>query len=65
MGLFTIVKGCFYLLLTVISTAEYVLVENADLAKLALGFTLSLAVFEAITALIEGIKRIKEAVEEE
>lgn len=65
LGLFTIVKGCFYLLLTVISTAEYVLVENADLAKLALGFTLSLAVFEAITALIEGIKRIKEAVEEE
>ena len=59
LGIFTIAKGIFYIGLALISTAEYIYVEDADLAKLALGFTLSLAVFEAITSIIDGIKRIR------
>lgn len=58
LGCFSIAKGVFYIILSFISTVEYIFVEDANLAKLALGFTLSLAVFESIAAIIDGVKKI-------
>ena len=58
LGWFSIAKGAFYIILSFISTVEYIFVEDVNLAKLALGFTLSLAVFESIAAIIDGVKKI-------
>ena len=57
-GLFTISKGGFYICLAIISSVEFFYSSEPELGKLALGFTLSLAVFESMTALIDGIKRL-------
>lgn len=56
-GVLTFVKGFYYLGLTVISLIQFLL-KNQDVAELALGFTLSLAIFESITALSEGYSKI-------
>ena len=57
-GLYTVIKGAFYLCLATISTLQLIYVEDTDLGKLALGMTLSIAVYEANTALFDGLKRI-------
>lgn len=52
-GVLTFIKGFYYLGLTVISLVQFLL-RNQNVAELALGFTLALAIFESITALSEG-----------
>lgn len=65
LGIITIVKGLYYFCLVIISTFEYLYLESADVGKLALGFTLSITIFEAITAFYDGIKRISLETEKE
>ncbi len=57
---FALFKGFFYFLLVVISMVHYVYEENTDLGRLALGFTLSIAVFESVIGFIEGLEWIKQ-----
>lgn len=62
-GIMTFIKGFYYLGLTVISMIQFCL-KNQEVSELALGFTLSLAIFESIIALFEGYLQIHEAKEE-
>lgn len=59
-GFMTFVKGFYYLGLIIISTVQFLL-GSEEVAVLALGFTLSLAIFESITALSDGYRKMKEA----
>lgn len=58
-GIFIFIKGLYYLGLAIISVVQYLL-ENQDVAELALGFTLALAIFESVTALSEGYSKISD-----
>lgn len=58
MGIFALVKSIFYFFLVVVSMLQYVYLENADLGKLALGFTLSIAVLESVMSFLDGDERI-------
>lgn len=59
-GVMTFTKGIYYVGLTIISAIQ-ILFDSADITKLALGFTLSLAIFESVTALYDGWKNIQES----
>ena len=59
-GFMTFVKGCYYFGLIIISTVQFFL-GSEKVAVLALGFTLSLAIFEGITALSDGYSKMQEA----
>jgi hypothetical protein len=59
-GVLTFTKGVYYLGLTVILLLQFLL-KNQDVAELALGFTLALAIFESITALSEGYLKMYSA----
>gem|GEM_PF-1288756 len=59
-GFMTFVKGCYYFGLIIISAIQFFL-GSKEVATLALGFTLSLAIFESITALSEGYRKMKKA----
>lgn len=59
-GFMTFAKGIYYLGLIIISTIQ-LLLGSDEVAVLALGFTLSLAIFESITALSDGYKKMKMA----
>ena len=59
-GFMTFVKGLYYLGLIIISTVQ-LLLGSEEVAVLALGFTLSLAIFESITALSDGYRKMQEA----
>ena len=52
--MFTLIKGFYYLGLSIISLIQF-LCESQNVAELALGFTLALAIFESIAAICEGI----------
>ena len=60
-GVMTFTKGIYYVGLTIISAIQ-ILFDSADITKLALGFTLSLAIFESVTALYDGWKNIQESI---
>lgn len=57
-AMFTLVKGFYYLGLSIISLIQF-LCENQNVAELALGFTLALAIFESIAAISEGIMKLQ------
>ena len=57
-GLFTIAKALFYIFLATISTIEYLNVEETNFGKIALGLTLSIAIFEGIASIVDGIMKI-------
>lgn len=57
-GFMTFVKGIYYFGLVIITTVQF-LFGNEEVAVLALGFTLSLAIFESITALSDGYSKMK------
>ena len=59
-GLFILSKGVYYCGLTVVSAVQYFL-KSEDAAVLALGFTMSLAIFEAITAISDGYIKMRDA----
>ena len=59
-GVMTFTKGIYYVGLTIISIIQ-VFFTTANVAELALGFTLSLAIFESITALDDGYKNMKKS----
>lgn len=59
-GFLTFIKGFYYLGLIIISIVQFLL-GSEEVAVLALGFTLSLAIFESITALSDGYKKMLEA----
>lgn len=58
MGAMTFIKGFYYLGLTIISMVQFLL-KIQDVSELALGFTLSLAIFEGITALSDGYLKMQ------
>lgn len=58
-GFMTLVKGFYYLGLVISSTVQFLL-GREEVAVLALGFTLSLAIFEGITALSDGFRKMRE-----
>lgn len=57
-GVMTFTKGIYYVGLTIISIIQ-IFLTTANVAELALGFTLSLAIFESVTALDDGYKNMK------
>ena len=57
-GVMTFTKGIYYVGLTIISIIQ-VFLTTAYVVEIALGFTLSLAIFESITALYDGYKNMK------
>lgn len=59
-GVMTFTKGIYYVGLTIISVIQ-VFFTTVNVAELALGFTLSLAIFESVSALYDGYKTIQEA----
>lgn len=59
-GVMTFTKGIYYVGLTIISVIQ-VFFATVNVAELALGFTLSLAIFESVSALYDGYKTIQEA----
>ena len=59
-GVMTFTKGIYYVGLTIISIIQ-VFLTTANVAELALGFTLSLAIFESVTALDDGYKNMKKS----
>lgn len=59
-GILTIIKGFYYIGLSVISIIQLTM-SNQDVAELAIGFTLSLAIFESIIALSEGYIKINDS----
>lgn len=59
-AMFTLVKGFYYLGLSIISLIQF-LCENQNVAELALGFTLALAIFESIAAISEGIMKLQKS----
>ena len=59
-GVMTFTKGIYYVGLTIISIIQ-VFFTTANVAELALGFTLSVAIFESITALDDGYKNMKKS----
>lgn len=59
-GVMTFTKGIYYAGITIISIIQ-VFFTTTNVAELALGFTLSLAIFESISALYDGYKIIQEA----
>ena len=65
LGVFLIAKGFFYACFAFISLMQIIFVEQANYGKLALGFTLSLALFETITAVFDGSKWIREGAPEQ
>ena len=60
-GLFTAIKGAYYAGIAIISFCQYYLTSDADIIKSALGFTLSLGIFESITAISNGFTGMREA----
>ena len=59
-GVMTFTKGIYYVGLTIISVIQ-VFFTTVNVAELALGFTLSLAIFESVSSLYDGYKTIQEA----
>ena len=59
-GIMTFTKGIYYVGLTIISVIQ-IFFTTANVAELALGFTLSLAIFESVSALSDGYKNMQEA----
>lgn len=59
-GVMTFTKGIYYVGLTIISVIQ-VFFTTANVAELALGFTVSLAIFDSVTSLYDGYKNIQEA----
>lgn len=57
-GIMTFTKGIYYVGLTIISIIQ-VLSTTTNVSELALGFTLSLAIFESTMALDDGYKNMK------
>lgn len=55
---YLILKGIYYLILFIYSIIQYYS-KSEKLAELAIGFTISLAIFESATALSDGIEKIK------
>lgn len=51
-------KGIYYLILSIYSIVQYYS-KSEKLAELAIGFTISLAIFESVTALSDGIEKIE------
>lgn len=64
-GLFTMVKGVYYAGIAIISICQYFIKADASLMTCALGFTLSLGIFEAITASASGLRSMREVREKE
>lgn len=56
-GFTTFVKGFYYFGLIIISSIQ-LLLEIEEASVLALGFTLSLAIFECLTALSDGYRKM-------
>lgn len=60
MGGMTLIKGIYYIGVIIISLIQY-LCESSYATELALGFTLSLAIFESITAISNGYSKLESA----
>ena len=58
-GFITFIKGVYNVGVTIISMVEFLL-KIEDVGVIALGFTLSLAIFESATALSEGYSKMHE-----
>ena len=56
---YLILKGVYYLTLFIYSIIQYYS-ESDKLAESAIGFTISLAIFESATALSDGVNKINE-----
>lgn len=56
-GFMSLIKGGYYLGLSIIATVQFVY-DIDDPAKIALGFTLSLAIFESVSAIHDGLAKI-------
>ena len=54
-----VLKGIYYLVLSVYSIIQYYS-KSEKLAELAIGFTISLAIFESTTALSDGLEKMNE-----
>ncbi len=59
-GFVTFIKGGYNIGLVIISLVQFLLF-NTDVEILALGFTISLAIFEGIDALFEGYLKMKKS----
>lgn len=59
-GFYIFIKGFYYMGATIISTIQYSF-KGQEFGELVLGFSLSLAIFESITALSEGYKKMSNA----
>ena len=59
-GLFILSKGVYYGCLAAMSAFQYFL-KSEDVAVLALGFTMSLAIVEAVTAISDGYYKMRDA----
>lgn len=58
--IFILMKGFYYLGLGSVSLIQF-LRKSPDVAELALGFTLALAIFESVAALSEGFMKLRSA----
>lgn len=56
-GLMTMIKGLYYIGVIIVSIIQVFFVAE-KISELAIGFTLSLAIFESLTALSEGYKNV-------
>lgn len=57
-GFYYLLKGIYYFLLAIYSIWQYYS-QTENLTELAIGFTIALAIFESITAIWDGIIKIK------
>ena len=58
-GFYIILKGTYYFILAVYSVIQYY-AKSLNLDELAIGFTISLSIFESITAFSDGYQKIKQ-----
>lgn len=56
-GLMTMIKGLYYIGVIIVSIIQVFFVAE-KISELAIGFTVSLAIFESLTALSEGYKNV-------
>lgn len=57
-GVMTFTKGIYYIGLTIISVIQ-VFFTTVNVVELALGFTISLAIFDSVAALYDGYKNVQ------
>ena len=58
-GFYIILKGTYYFILAIYSAIQYY-TKSANLAESAIGFTISLSIFESITAFSDGYQKIRQ-----